>query len=108
MVKLELRHFNATEETTTMANDRKTLGKVVQIDVMTQIDEQVVLSDVNRFESRRATISHRIHSLIPLRPRDRPSHIVPWSEAGRRTPHRLHIVMSLRPRGGAPCCGALG
>ena len=32
MVKLELRHFNATEETTTMANDSKTLGKVVQID----------------------------------------------------------------------------
>ena len=32
MVKLELRHFNATEETTTMTNDSKTLGKVVQID----------------------------------------------------------------------------
>jgi len=27
-----LRHFNATEETTTMTNDSKTLGKVVQID----------------------------------------------------------------------------
>ena len=32
MVKLELRHFNATEETTTMTKDSKTLGKVVQID----------------------------------------------------------------------------
>ena len=32
MVKLELRHFNATEETTTMSKDTKTLGKVVQID----------------------------------------------------------------------------
>jgi len=32
VVKLALRHFNATEETTTMTNDSKTLGKVVQID----------------------------------------------------------------------------
>ena len=32
VVKLELRHFIATEETTTMINNSKTLGKVVQID----------------------------------------------------------------------------
>jgi hypothetical protein len=33
VVKLELRHFNETEEeTTTISKDTKTLGKVVQID----------------------------------------------------------------------------
>lgn len=32
LVKLEMRHFNATEETATTANDSKTPGKVVQID----------------------------------------------------------------------------
>ena len=32
MVKLELRDFNTTEETTTMTKDTRALGKVVQID----------------------------------------------------------------------------
>jgi len=32
VVKLELRHFNATEETTTMSIDTKTLSNAVQID----------------------------------------------------------------------------
>ena len=32
MVKLELRNFNTTEETTTMSKDTRTLDKVVQID----------------------------------------------------------------------------
>jgi len=32
VVKLELRDFNTTEETTTMSKDTRTLGKIVQID----------------------------------------------------------------------------
>ena len=41
---------------------------------------------------------HIFHSVMSLRPGDCPLPIVPWSRVKHRTPHRIHIVMSLRPR----------